>query len=101
MNSFGIRQPEFFNLRLSLLSKDCQRRTNGFCSSQRSPKVPKVGGGAYIPATIHVEAEVHASTKRLCSTESALLSGVREWRADNNRYRKLEHTMIHDVQIQN
>ena len=58
MNSFGIRRPEFFNLRLSLLSKDCQRRTNGFCSSQRSPKVPKnkqAGGGAYIPATIHVE----------------------------------------------
>ena len=30
-----------------------------------------------------------------------VLSGVREWRADDNRYRKLEHTMIHDVQIQN
>ena len=49
MNSFRIRRPDFFNLRLSLLSKDCQQRTEGYCD------VPlNASGGAYI-ATIQVE----------------------------------------------
>ena len=59
MNSFGIRRPEFFNLRLSLLSL---RIVNGEPTvsvrpnaSQKFQRNKQVGGGAYIRATIHVE----------------------------------------------
>ena len=61
------------------------------------------GGGAYIPAPIPVEGSRRSTrAQKGCARQSPhVLSGVREWRADDNRYRKLEHTMIHDVQIQN
>ena len=59
MNSFGIRRPEFFNLRLSLLSL---RIVNGEPTvsvrpnaAQKFQRNKQAGGGAYIPATIHVE----------------------------------------------
>ena len=58
MNSFGIRRPEFFNLRLSLLSKSVNGeptvsvRPN---AAQKFQRNKQAGGGAYIPATIHVE----------------------------------------------
>ena len=57
MNSFRIRRPDFFNLRLCLLSKDCQRSTDGYCdvplnAAQRNKQA---SGGAYIPTTIQVE----------------------------------------------
>ena len=59
MNSFGIRRPEFFNLRLSLLSL---RIVNGEPTvsvrpnaAQKFQRNKQADGGAYIPATIHVE----------------------------------------------
>ena len=58
MNSFGIRRPEFFNL-LCLFSL---RIVNGEPTvsvrpntAQKFQKNKQAGGGAYIPATIHVE----------------------------------------------
>ena len=60
MNSFRIRRPDFFNLRLSLLSKDCQRSTDGYCdvplnAAQKFQRNKQVSEGAYIPSTIQVE----------------------------------------------
>ena len=60
MNTFRIRRPDFFNLRLSLFSKDCQRRTDGYCdvplnTAQTFQRNKQASGGAYIPATIQVE----------------------------------------------
>ena len=56
MNSFRIRRPDFLNLRLCLLSKDCQRSTDGYCdvplnAAQKFQRNKQ----AYIPATIQVE----------------------------------------------
>ena len=60
MNSFQIRRPDFFNLRLSLLSKDCQRSTDGYYdvplnAAQKFQRNKQASGGAYIPATVQVE----------------------------------------------
>ena len=66
-------------------------------AAQKFQRNKQAGGGAYIPATIHVEGPREHKKAVL----DRVLSGEREWRADDNRYRKLEHTMIHDVQFQN
>ena len=66
-------------------------------AAQKFQRNKQAGGGAYIPATVQVE----VPRERKEAVQDRVLNGVREWRADVNRYRKLEHAMIHDVQIQN
>ena len=65
---------------MSLLSKDCQWRTDGDCSPQRSPKAPKEYTGRWrgIPATIKVKGP-REYQETVLDRSPHDFSGVRKW----------------------